>query len=112
MYHVNMSHLLVLNTCPDLACAKRLAELLIDKRLAACVNIVPQVHSVYAWQGKLQQTTECQLLIKTTATRYDELVLMLRQHHPYELPEIIAVPIKAGLPAYLHWIDQQTETHT
>jgi periplasmic divalent cation tolerance protein len=106
-----MQHYLVLNTCPDLDCARRLADLLVRERLAACVNIVPAVHSVYAWQGAVQQETECQLLIKTTSERYAALEETLRRNHPYELPEIIAVPLTAGLPAYLHWINQQTENN-
>lgn len=104
-------HYLVLSTCPDLDCARRLAEMLVRERLAACVNIVPAVHSVYEWQGAMQQETECQLLIKTTSERYAALEDALRGHHPYELPEIIAVPLATGLPAYLRWINQQTENN-
>ncbi|GAB4291732.1 MAG: divalent-cation tolerance protein CutA [Thiohalomonadaceae bacterium] len=106
-----MPHYLVLCTCPDLECARALAERLVRERLAACVNIVSQVHSVYEWQGVVQQEAECQLLIKTSSGRYAALEETLRRHHPYELPEIIAVPLTAGLPAYLHWIDQQTENN-
>lgn len=106
-----MPHYLVLTTCPDLDRARNLAELLVRERLAACVNIVPLVHSVYEWQGAVQQEAECQLLIKTSSGRYAALEETLRRHHPYELPEIIAVPLTAGLPAYLHWIDQQTENN-
>lgn len=104
-----MSHLLVINTCPDLDTARRLAERLVRARLAACVNIVPQVHSVYEWKGELQQDPECLLYIKTRTERYNALEATLRAHHPYELPEIIAVPISTGLAPYLAWIDQQTE---
>lgn len=104
-------HYLVLSTCPDLDCARNLAEMLVRERLAACVNIVPAVHSVYEWQGAVQQETECQLLIKTTRERYAALEEALRGHHPYELPEIIAVPLATGLPAYLRWINQQTENN-
>jgi periplasmic divalent cation tolerance protein len=104
-------HYLVLSTCPDLDCARSLAETLVREHLAACVNIVPAVHSVYEWQGTVQQETECQLLIKTTSERYAALEDVLRRHHPYELPEIIAVPLTAGLPAYLHWINHQTENN-
>lgn len=104
-----MSHCLVLNTCPDLETARRLAQALVQQRLAACVNIVPAVHSVYEWQGKVHQDPECLLHIKTRAERYPALEAFLRQHHPYELPEIVAVPLQAGLPDYLAWIDRQTE---
>jgi len=106
-----MQHYLVLSTCPDLDCARALADLLVRERLAACVNIVPAVHSVYEWKGTVQQDTECQLLIKTTRERYAALEETLRRNHPYELPEIIAVPLTTGLPAYLHWINHQTENN-
>jgi len=104
-----MAHYLVLNTCPDLATAQQLANLLVAERLAACVNIVPGVHSVYEWQGKVEQGQECLLYIKTRQERYAALEQAIRAHHPYELPEIVAVPIEAGLPAYLDWVDHQTE---
>ncbi len=104
-----MKHYLVINTCPDLATAQRLAERMVGEKLAACVNIVPAVRSVYEWHGALQHDEECLLYIKTRAERYAALEEALRRHHPYELPEIIAVPIEAGLPAYLAWVDQQTE---
>ncbi len=106
-----MSHLLVFSTCPDLDCARTLSELLVRERLAACVNIMPTVHSVYEWQGAVQQEAECLLLIKTTSERYAALEQTLRAHHPYELPEIIAVSLTAGLPAYLNWLDHQTENN-
>lgn len=106
-----MQHYLVFCTCPDLDCARDLAQRLVRDRLAACVNIVPTVHSLYEWQGELQQDTECLLQIKTRAERYAALEQTLRQHHPYELPEIIAVPLSAGLPAYLDWINHQTENN-
>jgi len=104
-----MPHVLVLNTCPDLATARALADHLVATRLAACVNIVPGIQSVYEWQGKVELGTECLLYIKTRRERYGALEQALRERHPYELPEIIAVPIEAGLPAYLQWVDHQTE---
>lgn len=105
-----MTHYLVINTCPDLATARRLADMLVDGRLAACVNIVPGIQSVYSWRGALQHDEECLLYIKTRIDRYQALADTLRAHHPYELPEIIAVPIETGLPGYLAWVDQQTES--
>lgn len=101
--------LLVLNTCPDRDCAQRIAERLVRDRLAACVTILPQVHSIYEWQGEVQQESECQLIIKTRRARFAQLCQALRAQHPYELPEIIALPIVDGLPAYLDWIAKQTE---
>ncbi|MGB6053636.1 MAG: divalent-cation tolerance protein CutA [Burkholderiaceae bacterium] len=99
--------LLVLTNMPDAAGAEALARSLVQQGLAACVNILPAVKSVYRWQGALEQAEETTLLIKTGAGRYDELEAALRAAHPYALPEIIALPIVAGLPAYLDWIAQE-----
>jgi periplasmic divalent cation tolerance protein len=98
-------HLLVLCTCPDMPVAERLAALLVEGGHAACVNIVPGLTSIYRWQGKIEQGNEVLLLIKTRRDRYPELERQLHAAHPYELPEIIAVPIDAGLSGYLAWID-------
>lgn len=100
-----MSYRLILNTCPDQPVAQKLARLLLEQNLAACVNIVPGLTSVYRWQGQIESASECLLLIKTSADRYSAVEACLRLHHPYELPEIIAVPIDQGLTDYLHWID-------
>jgi periplasmic divalent cation tolerance protein len=97
---------LVLSTCADGAAALRIAEALVDEELAACVNVIPAVQSVYKWHGKLESAAEHQLLIKTTAARYPRLQARLRELHPYELPEIVAVPIVDGLPDYLSWLNQ------
>lgn len=99
-----MSSLLVLTNLPDRAAAERIAELLIARQLAACVNILAPCRSVYRWQGEVQHDEEHPVLIKTTAERYDALEEALRAAHPYELPEIIAVPVERGLPAYLAWV--------
>jgi periplasmic divalent cation tolerance protein len=99
-----MSTLLVLTNLPDRAAAERLAGLLIDQQLAACVNILAPCRSVYRWKGAVQHDEEHPMLIKTTAERYPALEQALRAAHPYELPEIIAVPIERGLPAYLAWV--------
>lgn len=100
-------HQLVLCTCPDQATAQYIADQLVDKQLAACVNILPGVTSVYHWQGKRETTEEHILLIKTTNEVYDVLEHTLINLHPYELPEVIAVPIERGSAAYLDWISQQ-----
>lgn len=99
-----MSSLLVLTNLPDRAAAERIAELLIARQLAACVNILAPCRSVYRWKGEVQHDEEHPVLIKTTAERYDALEEALRAAHPYELPEIIAVPVERGLPAYLAWV--------
>jgi len=104
-----MSTLLVLTNLPDRAAAERLAGLLIEKRLAACVNILAPCRSVYRWKDAVQDDEEHPLLIKTTAERYPEMERALRAAHPYELPEIIAVPIERGLPAYLDWVAAETK---
>jgi len=104
-----MSTLLVLTNLPDRAAAERLADMLIEKRVAACVNILAPCRSVYRWKGAVQRDEEHPLLIKTTAERYPELERALRAGHPYELPEIIAVPIERGLPAYLDWVAAETK---
>lgn len=104
-----MSTLLVLTNLPDRAAAERLAELLVDQQLAACVNILAPCRSVYRWKGALQHDEEHPLLVKTTVERYPALEQALRAGHPYELPEIIAVPIEHGLPAYLDWVTAQTK---
>ena len=105
-----MSTLLVLTNLPERAAAERLAGLLVEKRLATCVNILAPCPSVYRWQGAVRHDEEHPILIKTTAERYPALEQALRSGHPYELPEIIAVPIERGLPAYLQWVAAETKT--
>lgn len=100
--------LLVLTTCPDAEFAATLAAKVVDARLAACVNIVPGIQSVYRWKGQRQTGTERLLLIKTRAELYDRLEQAITESHPYELPEVIAVPIKNGLAGYLAWIGEAT----
>lgn len=99
-----MSALLVLTNCPDQAQAESLAAALVDSGLAACVNILAPCRSVYRWQGATETATEIPLLIKSTAANYPALENAIRQRHPYELPEIIALPIERGLPDYLAWL--------
>ena len=104
-----MSTLLVLTNLPDRAAAERLADLLIEKQVAACVNILAPCRSVYRWKGAVQHEEEHPMLIKTTADRYPALEAAIRAAHPYELPEIIAVAIERGLPAYLDWVAAETQ---
>jgi periplasmic divalent cation tolerance protein len=103
-----MSALLVFTNLPERAAAERLADALVAKRLAACINILAPCRSVYRWQGAVQHEEEHPVLIKTTRAAYAELEAEIRAHHPYELPEIVAVPIERGLPAYLDWVVAQT----
>lgn len=98
----------VLTTLPEYADALKLAEALVGEKLAACVNILPAMTSIYEWKGRLEKGQEHLLLIKTSSERYPALEAYLRRSHPYELPEIIALPVEAGLSAYVDWICVQT----
>lgn len=104
-----MSALLVFTRLPDRAAAEKLAEVLIERRLAACASILSPCRSVYRWQGVIEQSDEYPLEVKTTAERYAALEALIREHHPYTLPEIVAVPIVRGLPAYLDWVAAETK---
>jgi periplasmic divalent cation tolerance protein len=104
-----MNALLVLTNLPDRETAERLAGALVEQRVAACVNVLAPCGSVYRWKGAVQREEEHPVLIKTTAERYPALEAAIRAAHPYELPEIIAVPIERGLPAYLAWVDAETK---
>lgn len=101
--------LIALCTCPTAELAQSVARRLVEARAAACVNILPGVSSVYAWQGKIQQDAELLLIAKTTEAAWPRLQACIQELHPYELPEIIAVPVVEGLPAYLHWMSQSTQ---
>lgn len=96
--------LVCLCTCPDRVIGQRIAEALVGENLAACVNILPGVHSVYRWHGAVEHADEVLLLAKTTRARMDALQARLLELHPYELPELLAVEAVGGLPAYLDWV--------
>ena len=100
--------LLVLTNLPDQASAQALATTLVTERLAACVNLLAPCRSIYRWQGAIESAEEVPLLIKTTSERYAALEAAIRARHPYELPEIIAVPVDQGLPEYLAWVAAET----
>lgn len=100
--------LLVLCTCPGDTVAGEIATALIEQNLAACVNRLPGVKSWYRWQGHIEKDEEVLLLIKTTGGRFAELEEMVHRLHPYEVPEIIAVPISTGAEAYLQWVRDST----
>ncbi len=103
-----MGTILVISTLPDRESAEKLAYILVEQQLAACVNILPGVTSVYRWQGKVESANETIVLIKSTMARYPDLEAAIKKQHPYELPEIVAVPLSAGLPAYLEWVKTET----
>jgi len=101
--------ILVLTNLPDRESAQRMAQSLIENHTAACVNILAECSSVYRWQGKIETASEVPLLIKSTRATYPRLEASIRAHHPYELPEIIAVPVSTGFPGYLQWVAQETQ---
>jgi periplasmic divalent cation tolerance protein len=102
------SMLLVVTQLPDADRARALADALIEQRLAACVSIQPPCQSVYRWQGKVECAQEVPLVIKTAADRYPAVEAAIRALHPYQLPEIVALPVTQGLPAYLAWVTEET----
>ncbi len=105
-----MAALIVLTNAPDRAVARRIADALIERRLAACVNLLAECTSVYRWKGAVETATEVPLLIKTRSEMYDDVEAAIRGLHPYELPEIIAVAVERGAPAFLDWVNTQTVT--
>ena len=102
---MSRDYVIVFCTCPDFANAKRLAEYLVENRLAACVNILPGLTSVYHWEGRICSDSEHLLLIKSKTDRYGLLEAALQREHPYELPEIVSVSLENGSQDYLKWID-------
>ena len=102
--------LLVMSNMPDKASAQALARTLVEAKLAACVNILPGVQSVYRWQGQIEQADEVTLLIKTTPQHYAQLQRALVDVHPYDVPEVIALPVTEGYAPYLHWVVAETSS--
>lgn len=100
--------LLVITNAPDEATGERIARHLVETHLAACVNRLAPCRSTYRWQGAVEEAEEIPLLIKTTTARYAEVEAAIRALHPYELPEVVAVRVEHGLPAYLAWVAQET----
>ena len=96
--------LLALSTFPDVETARRISGELVKENFAACANIIPAVESIYRWQGKIEQGNETLVLFKTSAARSATFQERLKSLHPYEVPEIIFIPLTAGLPEYLHWV--------
>jgi periplasmic divalent cation tolerance protein len=103
-----MEPLLLITNCPDETVANAIALAVVEEKLAACVNLLPRVQSIYRWQGAVESASEVPLLIKTTARHYAAIEARIRALHPYSVPEIIAVPITHGLPAYLDWLAEET----
>ncbi len=100
--------LVVYCSCPDLTVAERIAETVVAEHLAACVNIVPGLISIYRWQGQMQRESEVLLMLKTREAVYPLLETRIFELHPYEVPEVIAIPITLGATSYLNWLDDNT----
>ncbi len=103
------NHLLVSITTSSLEEAERIAEALVQERLAACVNIVPAITSIYRWQGEVHRDSEVLLIAKSRPELFESLAARVKELHSYEVPEIIALPIVAGSKAYLSWIDESVK---
>jgi periplasmic divalent cation tolerance protein len=101
--------IIVLTTCASQPEAENIARLLVESHLAACVNILPGIRSVYHWQGKIQEETEILLVIKSRRALFEQLEKAIVSVHSYEVPEIIAIPIVEGALSYLRWLSRETE---
>ena len=102
--------LVVLTTLEKLEDCARLAALLVERELAACVQILPPMTSIYRWQGAIERANEVLLLIKTTRGAYPRLETTIKENHPYQTPEIVALPVEAGLDDYLNWLAASVKT--
>ncbi len=103
--NVQPTPLLVLCSFPDQTVARQIGTLLLEKQLAACISFIEQTQSMYRWQGKIESATEVLATIKTSSAHFDRLEKTIRQHHPYEVPEIIGIPIVEISPAYHEWLN-------
>jgi periplasmic divalent cation tolerance protein len=103
------NHIVTLCTVPDRKTGERIAEALVEERLAACVNLVPGLVSTYRWQGKVEKAEECLLIIKTGVSRFEPLKQRIKALHPYDVAEIIALPILHGNIEYLNWLTESTK---
>ncbi|XP_062953333.1 protein CutA isoform X2 [Cynocephalus volans] len=97
-------------TCPNEKVAKEIARAVVEKRLAACVNLIPQITSIYEWKGKIEEDSEVLMMIKTQSSLVPALTDFVRSVHPYEVAEVIALPVEQGNSPYLHWVRQVTES--
>ncbi len=101
-----MEHIVVFVTCPDREVGRKIAKSLVENKLAACVNVIDGLSSVYYWQGKIEEDNEVLLIIKTQEENYEKLEKFIKENHPYTVPEIIAMPVIKGSQDYLNWIDE------
>ncbi len=101
-------YLIVFVTTPTVEDGRKIAQVLVKEKLAACVNILPGITSIYTWEGEISDDDEVLLVIKTRADLFDSLSATVEKEHPYDVPEVIAMPITAGTAGYLQWIDEVT----
>ena len=106
---MEVGHIIVYITVPSREVGEGLARMLVGERLAACVNIVPGMTSIYSWEGEVEEDEELLLMVKTKSTLFERLSEAVQKAHPYEVPEVIGVPIVAGSKAYLDWIKAETK---
>ncbi|NWR21430.1 CUTA protein, partial [Emberiza fucata] len=109
--YVPGTHSVVFVTCLNEHIARDIARAIMDRRLAACVNILPKSSALYFWKGELEESTEILLLVKTRTSKIGELSNYVRSIHPFEIPEIISLPIEQGNPAYLRWMEESVPRH-
>lgn len=102
-------HVIILVTCPNISSAAKISDILLEKRLAACTNTVPGIESRFRWKGKIRKSGEVLMIIKTRKSLIKRVEKAVKESHPYEVPEIIAIPIVSGSPEYLNWINSETE---
>ncbi len=112
MLNVLGSYVVVLVTVPSREDGIRIARELVSRRLVACVNIVDNVHSIFFWEGKVDEAREALLIVKTRLDKMNEVISCIKSMHPYQVPEIIALPIVYGIESYLKWIDSVISTHS
>ncbi|ARM76579.1 divalent-cation tolerance protein CutA [Acidianus manzaensis] len=105
-----MAEIVVITTVSELASGKKIAKTLVEEKLAACVNIIPYVKSIYTWEGKIVEDDEAFLVIKTESSVKDKIIKRIKEIHPYELPEIITLDITGGLENYLNWIRENVKS--
>ena len=103
--------IVILSTCASEAEAERLARVLVEARLAACVNVIPRIRSFYRWKGQIDSGAECLLLIKSSRLLFERLRAALEKAHSYEVPELIAMPIVEGSSSYLNWLAGELQDH-
>ncbi|MEO1856722.1 MAG: divalent-cation tolerance protein CutA [Rubritalea sp.] len=106
-----MEVIIVCINFPDKNCARQIGTALIEKQLAACVNIIPEIESIYRWKGKVCAEKEVMAMVKTTLSRYKQLEKYVLESHPYDVPEVVSFPLNKGSETYLNWVHDEMEGH-